>query len=180
MSETNQEPEKEEGTPGYDIKGKGMGEGIEERIPGYYKKGGIWYAIVYGPGPDIPLMTIGPGPDPDPRPIGPVYDEHGYPTNQPLINESPRPSAKELVEKLLAAANKYKMEKEGVEYLMGMAIDDVGEGDAIKNSEGELEIIVKIEKRPGSSWDKNILTQSGKVYNMMDVHGYGKRISPEQ
>ena len=97
MNENNQEPEKEENTE----------RGIEERIPGYYKKGGVWYAIVYGPGPDIPLMNIGPGPDPDPRPIGPTPGEYG-PTKQPLINESPRPSIAELVAQLEEQLKKKK------------------------------------------------------------------------
>jgi len=92
MTENNKEQEKEEI---YDI-------------GGYYKKGGIWYKKVYGPGPDIPMMMIGPGPNPDPRPIGPKYDEHGRPTNQPLLNESPRPSIAELVAQLEEQLKKKK------------------------------------------------------------------------
>ncbi len=70
-------------------------------IPGYYRKGGVWYKIVWGPGPDMPMMTIGPGPDSDPRIIGPEY-VNGKPTNQPLLNDAPSPNLKELVAELLA------------------------------------------------------------------------------
>ncbi len=44
----------------------------QDDIGSHYKKDGIWYERVFGPGPDVPLIVFGPGPNPDPRPFGPL------------------------------------------------------------------------------------------------------------
>ena len=68
----------------------------------------------------------------------------------------------------------YIIEKDGTKYEMGASIKEVGSGDAIKVGPGKLEIITKIEDTSG--WNKIIVTESGKQFDMLQVMAYGKKL----
>lgn len=57
-----------------------------------------------------------------------------------------------------------------------IGVSEAKPGDFIKVGPGRLEIISEISPRSGSSWNKQIKTQSGRVCNMWDVLAYGKRV----
>ena len=70
----------------------------------------------------------------------------------------------------------YKIEKDNVKYELGaIGVNEAGLGDVIKVGPNRLEIITEISPLPGSEWNKQIKTQSGRVYNMWDVLAYGRR-----
>lgn len=70
------------------------------------------------------------------------------------------------------------MKKDDVAFRMGANIRDIVPGDAVKVG-SRLEVIASITPRPGSNWDKDIETDSGRTYNMMEINAYGKRVEPK-
>ena len=62
---------------------------------------------------------------------------------------------------------------DGNSFRMGVSVDEVGRGDAIKVG-GRLEKIMSISRC--GKWDKTIATESGREYGMMQVRAYGKKI----
>jgi hypothetical protein len=68
----------------------------------------------------------------------------------------------------------YEMSKDGQTFNMGASIDEVGAGDAVKIG-SQLEIIKSIRPVAGSSWDKEITTQSGQRVTMFGVNAYGRK-----
>ena len=68
----------------------------------------------------------------------------------------------------------YMPDDEGNIFRMGVNVEEVANGDAVKVN-GKLERILSIERVVGSKWNRTIRTSSGS-YQMMDVQSYGKKV----